>query len=83
MAVEKETVEVQVLPDGQVQLKVATRYLEEGKVIMERHDLRIIDCGDDVSTEDQLVKDIVNGNLHSTARIADREEIKAAEPEPA
>ena len=77
MAVQKETVEIIVLPDGQVQLKVATRYLEGGKVMMERHDFRMIDCGDDVSTEDQLIKDIVNGNLHTASRIASRDVIKA------
>ncbi len=85
MAIEKETVEVTVLPDGQVQLKEATRYVEDGKVMMERHDIRTIDCGDGTAEEDQLIKDIINGNLHSAARIAQRVAVKkAAEPaEPA
>lgn len=77
-----ETVETKVLPDGRVQLKVSTKVYEggvqSGVLVAERHDLRMIEVGDDVTGEDELTRDIVNGTLFSAQRITDREAAKAA-----
>lgn len=34
---------------------------------------RVIDLGDDVSGEDVLIQDLINGTIHTPARIANRE----------
>jgi hypothetical protein len=70
---------VQVMADGQVEVITRTDYREAGKIMSSRRDARVIDVGDDVSGEDQLVQDVVSGNLHSAARKKVRDDIKAAE----
>ena len=79
--VEIESVSVQL--DGQVHVVELTHYMEKGKVMSSRRDNRVIDVGDTVLVgEDQLVKDVINGNLHSAARKTARDAVKAAEAQP-
>jgi hypothetical protein len=84
MAVTKKVtpVEITVLSDGQVRIKEKTSFIDGGQVASERHDYRFIDVGDSVASEIQLIKDIVNGNLHNPARLAARELVKNPPPPP-
>jgi len=78
MAVTKkiEFVSMTVYKDGQIDILEKTNYLEGGKVMSGRRDNRRIDVGDSVASEDQLVKDVVKGDLHTKARKDARELIK-------
>lgn len=86
MAISKRTVvqDVAVEPDGQIIIYEVTEYWEGGvtngtlEVVGPRRGRRV-DVGDDVTAEDDLVKDVVNGNLHSQARKDARDAKKAAE----
>ena len=78
--VEKTT----VLEDGQIEIQERTQYRDDGFVVTSRSDIRTIDVGDDLTAESDLVKDIVNGNLHNQSRrdaraIVRQEEIERAE----
>ena len=81
MALTKEVTqkEIVVMKDGQVRILEETSVFDNGEFLSARKDHRFIDVGDDVSSEDQLVQDVVNGNLHSVDRIADRNAVKQAE----
>ena len=68
MFVERTT----VLEDGQIEIVERTQYLDEGFVVTSRKDIRTIDVGDDVTAESDLIKNIVNGKLHTAARIEAR-----------
>ncbi len=70
MAITKEVVfeKMRVLPDGQIQIIEVTNYIERGVIQSSRRDDRMIDVGDDVTAESDLIRDVVNGNLHSQAR---------------
>ena len=62
--VEKTT----VLEDGRIEIQERTQYRDDGFVVTSRRDVRTIDVGDNVATESDLVKDIVDGNLHNQDR---------------
>ena len=70
MAITKEMFveSVIVREDGQVDIVERTQYFDEGLVVTSRKDKRRIDVGDDVTAESYLIKDVVNGNLHSQSR---------------
>jgi hypothetical protein len=78
MALTKEVVtdRVEVLEDGRMQVRTATRILEDGEIISESFHRHTIDVGDDVSGESQLVKDVAQ-NMHTEARINERASAKA------
>ena len=69
--------------DGQVDVVERTQYFDEGLVVTSRKDTRRIDVGEDVTRESDLVKDVVNGNLHNQARIDARDAARLAEIEKA
>lgn len=69
---------LRVLPDGQIQIIEVTHYKEGGVIMSSRRDDRMIDVGDDVSAEDELIRDVVNGNLHSQGRRDARAAAEAA-----
>ncbi len=77
MTITKEEIvdKIEVLEDGQMQVRTVTRYIEDGAPVSQTFHRKVIDVGDDVSDEDQLVKDVAK-NLHTTARIAARKLIK-------
>ncbi len=81
MAITKEVfIEgVIVRVDGQVEVVTRTQYFDEGFVVTSRKDTHPIDVGDDVTREDDLVKDVVNGNLHNQTRIDARDAARQAE----
>lgn len=77
MALSKKTVieSVNVLLDGRIVVleieEVWDGGFKKGAVIATgTRRRRWINPGDDVSTEDQLIQDIVNGNLHTAERKA-------------
>jgi len=89
MAITKEMfVEgVIILEDGQIDIVTRTQYFDEGFVVTSRKDTRRIDVGDSVATESDLIKDVVNGNLHKQSRrdaraIAILAEIEKAKGDP-
>ena len=75
--VEKTT----VLEDGQIEIVERTQYFDEGFVVTSRKDTRTIDVGDDVAAESELIRDVVNGNLHNQARRDARDAARQAEIE--
>lgn len=85
MAVTKRTVVVAVTVelDGQVTVFEQEEYWEGGiqNGVLEATSPkrgRRIDVGDDATAEDDLIKDVINGNLHSQARKDARDAAKAA-----
>ena len=86
MALSKRTVvlDIKVEVDGQVIVFEQDEYWEGGFTsgTMEATGPRTgrrLDVGDDVTAEDQLVKDVINGNVHSAARRTARDTVKADE----
>lgn len=73
-----------ILDDGQIQVTEKLEVWEGGfttgtLVASGPNTGRLIDVGDDTSGEaDDLIKDAINGNLHSAARKQARDDIKAA-----
>jgi hypothetical protein len=68
-----------VMPDGRIRLTEETNFFIDDVLQSGRKDHRFIEVGDDVSGEDQIVKDIVNGNLHTPARKSARDAVIAAQ----
>ena len=83
MAITKEmfTESVIVRVDGQIDVVVRTQYFDGGFVVTSRKDTRTIDVGDDVTAENELIRDVVNGNLHNQARRDARDAARLAEIE--
>lgn len=84
MALSKRTVvlDIKVEADGQVIVFEQEEYWEGGFTsgVMETTGPRTgrrLDVGDDSTSEDQLVKDVINGNVHSAARKTARDAVKA------
>lgn len=83
MAITKRTVlvKVEVLLDGQLIVFEQEEYWEGGFVngvlettgpVRGRH----VDVGDDVAAEDEIIRDVVNGNLHSQSRKDARDTVR-------
>ena len=72
---------VMVLVDGQIDVVERTQYFDEGFVVTSRKDTRRIDVGDDVAAESELIRDVVNGNLHNQDRRDARAVARLAEIE--
>jgi len=61
---------MEILQDGQIQVRTATQFFENNEAISEKsYHRHVIAPGDDVSSEEQIVKDVVSGNLHTQTRI--------------
>lgn len=72
MALTKEIeTQVTVLPDGQLQVRTATIVMEDGVELSRTYHRKVVDVGDDVTEEDDMVKEIA-GSVHTPARIAAR-----------
>ena len=62
---------IEVLEDGQLNIRTATQFFEGGEAVSEKSFHRkTIEVGDDVTAEDALVKDVVDGKLFTAARVA-------------
>jgi hypothetical protein len=59
---------IEILEDGQLQVRQATRILEDGKVISKTFHRHVVAPGDDVKSEDARVKKVA-GVLHDKATI--------------
>ena len=79
MALTKEIVVdlIEVREDGQMQVREATRVLEDGVILSSSFHRKVIDVGDDVTNEPDLVRDVAQ-NLHTADRKAKRDAAKAA-----
>ena len=68
MALEKVTVvdKIEILEDGVMQVRKATRIIEDGEVLSQTFHRHILTPTDDVSEEDQRVKDIA-GVVHTAS----------------
>lgn len=80
MPITKETIiiETKVMNDGQLHIIEADIYddgTSKSEPVNRRR--RIIEVGDDVTAEDQLIKDVVKG-VHTVARVNARAEAKSA-----
>jgi hypothetical protein len=79
MAIIKEiTYDGSFLEDGQIQVREITRLMEDGVELSKQYHRHVVDVGDDVSGEDQMIQDIAAG-LHTPARIAARAIARAAQ----
>lgn len=79
MALTEETVvdRIEVLEDGQIQVRTATRVLRDGEKISETYHRHVVEPGADLNVEDARVKEI--GTVAHTAQvISDYEAAKAA-----
>ena len=61
--------------DGQIQVRRIIRIMEDGAELSKSYHCHVVDVGDDVSSEPQIVKDIAQG-LHTPQRIAARRAFK-------
>jgi len=68
----------QWLEDGQIQVRQITRLFVAGEEISKRYHRYVVDVGDDVSNQPQIVKDVAQG-LHTAARATARALARAAE----
>lgn len=85
MAITKRTVvqDIKVQLDGQVIVFEVEEYWEGGFTTGTLETTgprtgRVIDVGDDATAEDQLVKDVISGDLHNATRISDRDAVRSA-----
>ena len=62
MALSKETVvdKIEVLENGTIQVRAATRVLEDGEVLSSSYHRHVLQPGDDLSGEDPKVVAIAN-----------------------
>ena len=67
---------ITVLADGRMRVREVTYILENGQKIAQTRHPKVIDVGDDVSGEPQLVRDVAK-NMHTPARKAARDAAKA------
>ncbi len=75
----KRLLQVQIEADGTVSVQYETIITDDGAQIAQSVDGRVIDIGDDVSGEDELIRDIISGNLHTATRKKAKEDrLKAA-----
>lgn len=68
---ERDEFQTTVKPDGQLEVRKATIVMRDGVDIAKSYHRHVVDVGDDVSSEDQSVKDIAAA-MHTPARIAAR-----------
>ena len=66
------------LEDGQIQVKTRTVILEDGVEISSSNHRHVVDVGDDVSSEDRMIRDIA-GSIHTPARVTARSAVKRAQ----
>ena len=67
----KESYDAQILEDGQLQVRKITRIMEDGIELSKTYHRHAIDVGEDVSQENELIRDIAN-SVHTPARVAAR-----------
>ena len=61
---------IEVLDDGTLQVRTATQFFENDEAVSEKsYSRKVIQTGQDVSSEDALVRDIVDGKLFTAARV--------------
>ena len=79
MALEKQTSvdKIEVLEQGQVQVRTATRIVEDGKVISSNFHRHVVAPGDDYSQEDARVQAICAAT-HTAEVVAAYQAAKAA-----
>jgi len=78
---ERQEEQVTVLADGQLQVRIDNIIERDGEEISRTFHRKVIDVGDDVTNEPQLVKDIA-GNVHTAQRAASRASVKASQKNP-
>ena len=76
MLTEKITHDAQVLEDGQIQMREITRIFRDGIEISKFYHRKVIDVGDDVSGEPEMVRQIASA-IHTPDRVDAREAAKA------
>jgi len=67
---------VNVLADGQMEVRTVTEYLEDDEVISESSKVKFIDTDEGVTGENELVRDIANGTLRTPQRKAARDLVR-------
>ena len=73
MAITKQiTYDGQFMEDGQIQVRQITRIMEDGVEISKAYHRHVVDVGDDLTNEPQIVKDVAI-SLHTPARKAARQ----------
>ena len=65
------------LEDGQIQVRQITRFMENGVELSKSYHRHVVDVGDDVTNEPQIIKDVAS-QLHTTARKTARDAVKKA-----
>jgi len=77
MAITKQiTHDGQFLEDGQIQVREITRVMEDGVELSKTYHRHVVDVGDDLTNEPQIVKDVA-ASLHTPARVTARKALKA------
>ena len=69
------THDVQVLEDGQMQVRQITRIMEDEIELSKTFHRKVMDVGDDMTNEAELIQDVAKG-LHTPARKKVRDDIK-------
>lgn len=64
-----------VKPDGVIEVLTKTWILRDGERISSTNHRHVVDVGDDVSGEDQLIQDVAQ-NMHTPERKAKRDKDK-------
>ena len=81
MALEKVvTYDCNVLENGVIQMRTITRIMEDGVEISKAYHRKVLDVGDDVTNEPDIIKEIAQA-VHTPARQAARQAVLATQQE--
>jgi hypothetical protein len=70
------TYDGQFLEDGQIQVRRITRIMEDGVQLSKSYHRHVVDVGDDLTGQPEIVRNVAAG-LHTPARVAARRAFKA------
>jgi hypothetical protein len=77
MLTEEAEVQCWVKPDGQIEVLTKTWILRDGERLTASNHRHVVDVGQDVSGEDQLIQDVAR-DMHTPERVAKRNVARAA-----
>ena len=82
MLEKKESYQFTVLPDGQIQSRKATQIWEDDKMLAETYHREVLEPGQDVTKQPDVLKRIVDGKLWDEKIVSDYTMAKMAALEP-
>jgi hypothetical protein len=82
MLEKKESYQYTILPDGQIQSRKSTQIWEDGKMLAETYHREVLEPGQDITKQPDVLKRIVDGKLWDEKTVADYATAKEAALKP-